>query len=136
MSRDQVLGCFRNMQYVFEMKIASGGMNVGLTNMANFHTCVIGHVHLILAGVLLPHGELVKLTGDVLCSPCVDVPVGVDPVGAGVGVDSRCALLLAERDVEAAVALHSNMIGLGADLTEDLGDKVVRVGIRSRIDFP
>ena len=35
------------------------------------------------------------------------------------GVHSRCALLLGERDVEAAVALHGGVVRLGADLTED-----------------
>jgi hypothetical protein len=38
-------------------------------------------VDLVIVGVVVPHGELIKLTGDVIGCPRIDVPVGIDPVG-------------------------------------------------------
>ena len=63
------------------MKIASGSTNISLTNMSNFHTWPVGHVHLVMAIVPLPHSVFVQLAGDVIGGASVDVPVGVDAIG-------------------------------------------------------
>lgn len=104
------------------MKITSGSTNICLTNMSNFHTCSVGHVHLVMAVVSLPHGELVELSGDVICGACVNVPIGVDAVG-GVGHGAH-TLLLGECDVEAPVALYGGVVRLLADLAEHLRELI------------
>ena len=104
------------------MKITSGSTNICLTNMSNFHTCFVGQVHLIMAVVSLPHGELVELSGDVICGACVNVPICVDAVG-GVGHGAR-TLLLGECDVEAPVALYGVVVRLLADLAEHLRELI------------
>ena len=50
--------------------------------MTNFHTFSTCCVDVIFATVFLAHGHLLQLTGDVVRGAAIDVPVGVDAVGA------------------------------------------------------
>ena len=59
-----------------------GSFNNCMTNVTNPHTCTIGSVDLVLAAVFLPRGHLLELAGDVFSGPTVNVPIGVDAVGA------------------------------------------------------
>src|SRR4051812_17873014 len=52
-----------------------------MTNMANVHTLAIGRVDLLTAVILLLHGELVELTGDVVSGTGVITPVCVHSIG-------------------------------------------------------
>jgi hypothetical protein len=56
-----------------------------MTNIANVHTLSIGSVDLIAACIFFLHGELVKLTGDVVCGTGIAIPVGVHAIGRSVG---------------------------------------------------
>jgi hypothetical protein len=56
-----------------------------MTNMANAHTFSVCRMDLIAAVVLLLHGELVKLTGDVIGGIGISVPVGVHSIGCRIG---------------------------------------------------
>jgi hypothetical protein len=56
-----------------------------MTNMTNAHTLSIGRVDLLTALVLLSHGELVELTGDVVGGAGVAIPIGVHAIGHGIG---------------------------------------------------
>ena len=50
--------------------------------MTNFHTFSTCCVDVIFATVLVAHGHLLQLTGDVVCGTAVDVPICVDAVGS------------------------------------------------------
>ena len=54
--------------------------------MGNRHTCPVCGMHLVLAAVVLMDGEAVEVTGQVIRSTRVSVPVHVDDVSAGAGV--------------------------------------------------
>ena len=53
-----------------------------MTNVMDLHTFTTSSVDLVLAVVFLLHGHLLELVGDVVGGTTVDVPVGVDPIGA------------------------------------------------------
>jgi hypothetical protein len=76
----------------------------------------IGRVDLLVTMVLLLHGELVELTGDVIGGTGIAVPVGVHTIRRRVGA----LLLLFFFVVGVAVpALPGTMPGLATDLTGD-----------------
>jgi hypothetical protein len=51
--------------------------------MDNIHTCIVCHPDLLVAVVLLMHGKLLKLTGDVVGLFLVKIPIWI-------GVRGRC----------------------------------------------
>jgi predicted secreted protein len=77
MNRNKVLGGMWNMNNIFKMQIFRGGVTNCMTNMTNAHTLSICHVNLLMALVLLSHGELVELTDDVVGGASVAIPIGV-----------------------------------------------------------
>jgi hypothetical protein len=62
------------------MKIAKRGMIIRMTNVTNVHNCATCGMDLLMAIVPLPHGEFLKISGDVVGGARVDVPVGVDTI--------------------------------------------------------
>ena len=67
-----------------------------MTNVTNLHTFTTNCVDLVLAAVFLLHGHLLELVGDVVGGAAVDIPVGVDAVGA---ICSRRHLVIILRGV-------------------------------------
>ena len=53
-----------------------------MTNVADAHTCTIGGVNLILVVVLFTESHLFQLSSEMVGGAAVEVPVGVDAVGA------------------------------------------------------
>jgi hypothetical protein len=84
MNGNKIFGGMWNMKNIFKMQGFRGGFNNCMTNMTNAHTLSIGRVNLLTALVLLSHGELVELTGDVVGGVGVTVPIGVHAIGHGV----------------------------------------------------
>ena len=87
-----------------------------MTNMTNAHTLAIGRVDLLAALILLLHGELVELTGDVVGGTGVVALVGVHAIGRCMG-----ALLLLLFFFIIGVAMPAApclMAGLAAYLTD------------------
>ena len=72
----------RDMQIFSKMKFAMGSFDNCMTNVMDPHTCTTSSVDLVLAAVFFPHGHLLKFAGDVFGGATVDVPVGVDAIGA------------------------------------------------------
>lgn len=77
-------------------------MNKTSYDLVDSHTYVVGGVHLISAMVFVPHGEFVQLTGDVISSTSIGVPIHVNVVGGIVAINTdRSALRRSsERHVE------------------------------------
>lgn len=75
-------------------------------------------MHLISAPVLVPHGELLQLAGDVIGRPGVGIPVGVDAIRRGCGGRGllRCT---SEGGVEAFVALEDGVAIFAIELAGD-----------------
>ena len=46
-----------------------------MTNVAYLHTCTIGVMNLLMAMILLMHGQLSKLTSYVICGSTINIPV-------------------------------------------------------------
>src|SRR4051812_30198431 len=67
-----------------------------MTNVTDLHTFTTSCVDLVLAAVFLLHGHLLELIGDVVGGAAVDIPVGVDAVGA---IRSRRHLVIILRGV-------------------------------------
>jgi hypothetical protein len=98
-----------------------------MTSVANTHTFSIGRVDLITAMILLLHGELVELTGDVVGGTGIAVPVGVHAIGRHVGV-----LLLFIFIVGVTVLAFPCLVSrLAADLTD--GGVTVSVAAASAV---
>jgi hypothetical protein len=57
------------------------GRNCIVTNMLYCHTLPICRMDLIIATIILPHGELVEVASDVVGSSTVSVPRRVKIVG-------------------------------------------------------
>jgi len=56
------------------------GTNKTSTNLIDSHTYAISSMNLVVSMVLVPHGELLQLSRDVVGSTSVGVLVGVDPI--------------------------------------------------------
>ena len=103
-----------------------------MTNMCNAHTCSIGSLDMVLSTVGLLHGEFVEVVGEMICSPRISIPVGINRVGgrgrgraatAGNGESSQLTIhvpaVVASTQVvalESFEAAGGNMAHLGADL--------------------
>jgi hypothetical protein len=85
MNGNKVFGGMWNMKNIFKMQRFRGGINNCMTNMTNTHTLSISRVNLLTAVVLLSHGELVELTGDVVCGAGVAIPICVHAIGHCIG---------------------------------------------------
>jgi hypothetical protein len=85
MNGNKIFSGMRDMKNIFKMQGYRGGFNNCMTNMTNAHTLSIGRVNLFTALVLLSHGELVELTGDVVDGVGVAILVGVHAIGHDVG---------------------------------------------------
>lgn len=48
--------------------------------MTNLHTFSTSSVDVVLAAVFFPHGHLIELAGDVVCSTTIHVPVRVHSI--------------------------------------------------------
>jgi hypothetical protein len=83
MNGNKAFGGMWNMKNFVEMQVLRGSINDCMTNMTNAHTLPICRMDLITALVLLLHGELVELTGDVVGGAGVAIPIGVHAVGVG-----------------------------------------------------
>jgi hypothetical protein len=69
------------------------------------YLCTVGSMNLLMATILLLHRELIKLTGDVVRSTYVRIPVGIDTIRWGHHV---CHLVTGEVPVKTLlVALHN-----------------------------
>jgi len=75
------------MKNIVQGKSSIRGMQNTMTNMTNTHTCSTGGVDLLATVVLLTHGELVQLAGDVVGGARVGVPRGVNVVCSMCGID-------------------------------------------------
>jgi hypothetical protein len=91
------------------------GENGRVANMHIVHTCARCSVHLISSIVLILHGKLVKIAGDVVCSTRVRVPICVDAIRIGSHI-SRF-LLTSEGVIEPVPALLDDMTNLATQLT-------------------
>jgi hypothetical protein len=80
MNADEVFAGGRNMQNIIENEIAGWSGNNRFANMRNLHTCTVSHLYLIVASVVIMHGELFELTSDMIRSARLSVPVGVGVV--------------------------------------------------------
>ena len=92
-----------------------------MTNMCNFHTLATLIVNMIRSSVAITHSQLLQLTGNVIGSAGVEVPVGVNTVGSSSGsVGSLVAALgiVVEGFVEALLAGPRPMAVKLADLTD------------------
>jgi hypothetical protein len=67
MNRNKISLCGGNMQDIMKIERTRRGVKHRATNMSNVHTSTIGHMNMFLADVLLTHGKLVQVTGDVVC---------------------------------------------------------------------
>ena len=56
--RNKALASFWNMKDIIEMKITTRGTQSAMTNIINLHTYHVCHVDLLVAGVLVPDGQL------------------------------------------------------------------------------
>src|SRR6266542_1391405 len=85
-----------------------------MTNMRNLQTCTICYVNLILAIVVLMHGEAVQVVGEVVGGTRVEVPV---LVSRAMRDHVARAVIVALIDmVEAVATLESFMAKLLVDL--------------------
>jgi hypothetical protein len=95
--------------------------------MLYHHTCSIGDVHLIRAGIILCHGEFIQVTSSVVCGRAVGVPDKIMVVGGRRG-RNICRLL---RDgvilVETLPVVKCCVPKLAADLTLMILVGIVRV---------
>jgi hypothetical protein len=82
---NKVFGGMWNMKNIFTMQGFRAGFNNCMTNMTNTHTLSICRVNLVMTLVLLSHGELVELTGDVVDGTGVAITIGVHVVGHRIG---------------------------------------------------
>ena len=69
-----------DMEDISKMNIPVRGIDNCMTNMIYLHTFTICVVDLIMATVLLVHGDLFKLIGDVICGSRVNVPIGINSI--------------------------------------------------------
>ena len=94
-----------------------------MTNVTNFHTFSTGGVDVIFATVLLSHGHLVKLAGDVVCGTAVNVPICVDTVGA---ISSSGHFFILRRLIIVLIKAVPAVLGCVARLATDLATHGIR----------
>ena len=114
---EKIFRCTRDMQKISKMNWTMRGFNNCVTNMTDLHTFSTRGVDVILAAVFFPHGHLLQLTGDVVGSTAVDVPICVDAIGA---ISRRSDFLLILRVIIVLfipiLAVLRCVSGLAADL--------------------
>ena len=81
MNGKKTFGSTRNMHKNSEMIFSMRDFNNRVTNVTNLHTFSTRSVDMILTAILLAHGHLFQLTGDVVSGTTIHIPVCVDAVG-------------------------------------------------------
>lgn len=70
------------MKNLVKMQVSSRGRNNRTTNMFNLHTCTTCRMNLVITIVLVMHGQVLQVAGDVIGRPRICVPGGIDRGGA------------------------------------------------------
>ena len=63
-----------------------------MTNISNLHTCPISRMHLLIAMVLVPHGQALQFASDVISGACVHIPIRIHSIRVGCGGRRRTLL--------------------------------------------
>jgi hypothetical protein len=86
-----------------------------MTNVTYLHTCPICRLNLITSLVSFTHREFFQLVSHVISSPCVDVPIGVHPVGV---ISHSCKLIIKHKTfIIPMLEVHHSVALLLAQLT-------------------
>ena len=118
MNRCETFVSFRNIKNIIKSEILFWGANKTSTNLTDSHTCAVCSVDLVVAMVLVSHGELIKFTRDMVSCAGVGVLVGVDPVRRR-RCRSRLLLLPGEGGVKTLEAARHRVSLSATELADD-----------------
>lgn len=109
------------MKNIFKINLAMWGLQNAMTNMTDVHTCTVCSVHLLIAVVPVVDRQLFELSGDVVRSSGVHIPIGIHTVG-GRSCSRRCLLRrTGEVGVVPFVAVVGRVAFDATHLAEDTG---------------
>lgn len=93
------------------------GMNNSIANMTYIHTCSAGGVDLFSPIILVLHSEFLQFSCDVISGSSVDIPVGINVIGAC----CYCSNILTVRNIILVIpipAIYGGVSPLEANLTD------------------
>lgn len=89
-----------------------------MTDMINFHTCPIGGMDMLVAGVLVTDRKLLEVACDMIGGSGVHIPIGIDSVVRR-GCRNNLLWWAGERSIEPLEAAIHSVALFSAELAED-----------------
>jgi hypothetical protein len=95
-----------------EIEGAGGRGKNRFTNINNVYTYTVCHLNLVIATVMLMHGELLQFPSDVIGGPRIEVPVGIRRVDGShswdtcVGDEGLIKYVLADAGIVTLLEAH------------------------------
>jgi hypothetical protein len=91
-NRYEIFGGSGDVEHIIKNKMAGRNGNNRRTNMSHHHNCAICYMDLIRAGVGLLHGELIKVSSNVIGSTGISVLIIV-AAAVGGGCDRTTSIM-------------------------------------------